>query len=385
MLLNLVKYKKNTITVSSEVAPTSLVAFNTAKNTISWTPANDPDWMNINFYELTSIDYIKLTYTGSCTSMIIEYSLDALNWEVLTDAFSPDDVEKTVEIDYADLGSNVEASFVRIFVAGLTTFVLNSLSIKSDITFQNTEFLSHMITGLYSEVEISLYPWLPSFTRIFLEMLENKETKDLKLFDSDDFSSLAIAKNVVSKLVELTASDVPLDAMIYVWDWDEQISTLDFGILIGTDFDFDGDGLYWEFQYNQLDDDSYVWYNVTDGANTQDDPSLVGKTGIEVQILDADTATEIASKTVTEITGTNIVASSALGVMTITNGIPGLRISITDNDTTVDVSEIMKLTQTLNPLTQVSNTYQHAGSYVPKLLLNYTNYQLEFVKAVTTT
>jgi len=383
MIIDLVTYKKNTITVSAESSPTALVTFNTAKPTVSWTPGSGPAWLKINLYELTNIDSLDLTYTGSCTSMKIEYSIDDISWWTLSDIFSPDDVTKSVEADYSS--DDIDASFVRIYIDGLTTFILTTLNIRSDIEFQNTEFLSHNITGFYSDTEIDNYPWLPSFTRIFLEMLEKKEEKDMKLFLDSDYTSLAIAKGVAGKLVQLTATDVPLDATIYVWDWDEQISTITFTTQLGSDFDIDGTALYFEFQYNQLSDDSYVWYNVTDGGFTQDDPALSGKTGIQVDVVAADTLTELATKTAAELTGTNIVASSSAGVVTITNGVSGMRISFTENDTTADVSQLMMHTQTLNPLTQVSNTYQHAGTYIPKLILNYDNFQLEFIKDVTTT
>jgi hypothetical protein len=87
-----------------------------------------------------------------------------------------------------------------------------------------------------------------------------------------------------------------------------QIEDFNFLALTGTDFDVVGAGL----NINLGDSAGYLWYNVTDGL-TQTDPTGVG-TSVQVNILLADTAASIATKSKTALDAaalTEVLSTSA--------------------------------------------------------------------------
>lgn len=103
----------------------------------------------------------------------------------------------------------------------------------------------------------------------------------------------------------------------------------------GSHFDIAGSAANWTFQaaYGTRNTPVhfYVWYNVTDGTNVQQDPNIYPGNGIEVNILHADTAAEIATKTAAALLayvypGTlwPVVASASVvsAVITITLSVP---------------------------------------------------------------
>lgn len=74
-----------------------------------------------------------------------------------------------------------------------------------------------------------------------------------------------------------------------------EVTNYDFTGLTGASFDVSGAGQSLIFN-SALDATTYrAWFNVTDGANSQSDPSTT-ETGIQVDVLSADDASALASK-----------------------------------------------------------------------------------------
>lgn len=101
--------------------------------------------------------------------------------------------------------------------------------------------------------------------------------------------------------------------------------------------DFNGAGLYWTLASPSTS--YYVWYNVTDGANTQTDPAP-GGTGIQVDVVAADTATQVAVKTaaVIDALGDFSVPVPGTATMTITQANGGTVTDAADVDAGVTPS-----------------------------------------------
>lgn len=74
------------------------------------------------------------------------------------------------------------------------------------------------------------------------------------------------------------------------------------------------------FSLSQPTGDYYVWFNVTDGTETQADPAVLGKVGIEVAVLAADTSAQLASKAQVAINAVTGFTATVLGsTVTVTN------------------------------------------------------------------
>lgn len=85
----------------------------------------------------------------------------------------------------------------------------------------------------------------------------------------------------------------------------------------GSQFTLSGVGKYWRFNSAGDTTQYYVWYNVN-GTNTN--PTLVGLTGIQVNILSGDNATQVATKTQVAISAATVgvtVTTSSADVVTI--------------------------------------------------------------------
>jgi len=76
--------------------------------------------------------------------------------------------------------------------------------------------------------------------------------------------------------------------------------------------------------------DYYVWYDIGDGST---EPTVVGSTGIEVDILSTDTAAQVASKTAAAIDGETGFDASVTGgaILTITNAVAGVATDSADS------------------------------------------------------
>ena len=94
--------------------------------------------------------------------------------------------------------------------------------------------------------------------------------------------------------------------------------------------------------------DYYFWFNVTDGANTQTDPAVASRTGIQVDILDADTDALIAGKVQAAIDALgDFGAAVVTTVVTVTNAATG------DTTDASDVSTGAAITVTTQGVTEV--------------------------------
>lgn len=109
--------------------------------------------------------------------------------------------------------------------------------------------------------------------------------------------------NSLQVLIENASEDVATIPAV------QQVEQIDFAGLTGADFDVDGDGLY-----IGLGEKAYIWLNVSDGSNTQTEPTLTGfDAGAGVTLLSADTADQIAQKIQTFVSGAGFagIASSS--------------------------------------------------------------------------
>ena len=118
-----------------------------------------------------------------------------------------------------------------------------------------------------------------------------------------------------------------------------QVEEFDFVSLLGSNFDtVTGKSI-------QLADGlAYVWYNVTDGANAQADPTGTG-TSIQVDILAADNSVNIAAKTDVAISAALPIAgllapSSASGVLTVNYDTGVITTDGADVDTTAAYNKV---------------------------------------------
>lgn len=106
---------------------------------------------------------------------------------------------------------------------------------------------------------------------------------------------------------------------------------------VGSFFDVTGAAKYWGL-HDGGNAAHYVWYNVTNGSNVQTDPAP-GGTGHQVNILSADTAAQIATKTAAILNPlSQFDATSLLAVVTVTNSTAGVAIDATVNTAHVAIS-----------------------------------------------
>jgi len=88
----------------------------------------------------------------------------------------------------------------------------------------------------------------------------------------------------------------------------------------GTGNDHDVVGAAEHFLFSSESTEYYGWWNVTDGANSQTDPAVASRTGVQIDVLDADTADQKAAKAQAAIDAlTGLTAAVATNVVTVTN------------------------------------------------------------------
>lgn len=121
------------------------------------------------------------------------------------------------------------------------------------------------------------------------------------------------------------------------------------GVAEVTDFDFSGlsgstldvSGTATNILTNAALDatEYYVWFNVTDGANTQTDPLLPGKTGIQVDVLTTDDDAALASKAQAAVDAiSDFSAAVNTTVLTVTNAATGDTTDAVDGAPSVGVT-----------------------------------------------
>lgn len=221
MEIDLIKYKKLTLSVSDELIPTNLSDVHTVHENFNWklSPNAGTDWIKVNFYELMDIRKIKFAWSGTIDDAVIEYSADNINWNDLTASFAPDNAKGEFEYDYATNENNMHVSFLRITVTNPSAFEMTELELRSEIVFSNYRFISHNIYNMYSQAELN--DFLPSITKSLLEMFEGKEKKNLTLFDPTDYSAGSLTKSVITDTLSIQGTSIPIDANLYIWDFDD--------------------------------------------------------------------------------------------------------------------------------------------------------------------
>lgn len=130
--------------------------------------------------------------------------------------------------------------------------------------------------------------------------------------DHDGVNSKAISAAGLSGLNYFTAEWIMIDLVLTA-----QIEDYDFTSNLVSLFDVSGAAQYTDLGGNL----GYFWFNVTDGANTQTDPTGAG-TSVQVNVLLADTPSQIATKVKAAIDAASIVGidttSVATSILTIT-------------------------------------------------------------------
>jgi len=226
MLLDLIKYQKKQIFVSDEITPTGLTDFNVDHSIFRWEPSDGDQWMKINFYESTTFDNISFEWTGDISSVSIKYSYDNINWHTVSDQFTPDNKTKVFDMDYSAANKTKTGVFLKIWFGSCVSFSMHKFSVKTNRVFDNKIFISHINTSLYPKNQLESNPFLPSITRSLLEMYENKNNKDIRLFDSSLWSQVALNSVVTGNTISLSVtSDIPIDADMYIWDFDDSVNS----------------------------------------------------------------------------------------------------------------------------------------------------------------
>lgn len=236
MILDFVSDQKNSITVSGSLGGSSpgLETVHTAKTTLIWaSPDTSFSWIKINIYELESIDNIKLTYTGSLSSMIIERSIDGFNWEILSDTFVPADT--TLDIDYTSQ-TRRDFKFIRMKINSPSTFVLTSWAVfNNDKTYNNERLISQNLWNYWSPLEIENSTALsvstsnrnifPDMHKQIFRMLEGNNDLDLRVFDSSIYTNSSITGIADGDILTFTPNNIPvLTDTLYIWDFDDTTS-----------------------------------------------------------------------------------------------------------------------------------------------------------------
>lgn len=252
---------------------------------------------------------VTVTATSPSASIAISYSGTAVvtvsGSSLVGDSFVSGDFSASTEISEGD--SMIVSSPFSVLNQGTFRVIRRY---NDSVWFENSNAVEEEVTLPYSAVDLgfdattsfkvnatnnSIYMnWNGSGTEPFLE---NAYVGDVITFGNDfdvsnrgDFMVLRSGE----KLQEIT----------------------DFVMPAGSQFSASGAGDY--FLVNSAGDINlyYVWFNV-DGGNT--DPSVLGRVGLEVDILNGDTSTEVASKAATVIAGaTGLTASYSSYILTVT-------------------------------------------------------------------
>lgn len=222
--LNLLANKKNCVTVSSATAGSmaNLQAIHTAKPTFAWgAPTVATAWMKVNFYEQISVTNINLGFTGSCSNITIEWSIDNWNWYVLSPTFTP--ATSYLKILYS---ISQDLIFIRFTIGNPNNFVINILEIFANFEYETRDFISQNSVSFYGPEERNLYPFLPSIAKNILEMFEANSTVNLKLFDPIIFSTATLTNGVIGSTLTLNTTGMPIDSSYqYIYDFNDNGSS----------------------------------------------------------------------------------------------------------------------------------------------------------------
>ncbi len=223
MKFDFVKYKKNIVTVSLKGSGTyseldTLHTGKTTNGTLWGAPNGDYAWIKLNVYELEIVNEIHIQFNGSLSSMLIETSVDGLNWNVLIDSFVP-------ETSILEL-TNFEPSefvFLKMTVNDPVSFTLDSLEVFGDLDYDNKHIISHHYLKQFSLIVIEDEPFWPEWSKLIMQMFEGQENLDLQLFDVDLYSTSNIdVLSQIENVVTLAPHNFTIDSSVtYIWDFDD--------------------------------------------------------------------------------------------------------------------------------------------------------------------
>ncbi len=351
MDINLIKYQKSSVTYSTETISSTLNGVHTVKIPLTWTPSDNItyEWLKINFYHVIEINNILVDYDGDCDSLKLEYSNDNENWNVLTDTWLPE--RKYFEIGYSP---TKELIFLRLQVNNPSSFVLNDIEVYSDVSWENTDIISHNYFALYGLHYREKYPVFPSMMHDRLKMYENYNNIDLSLFNASDYENTAVScAEAPAGSGTLSVSDLTtITDVIYVWDYD---------------------------------DPNEIYASGSDGS-----ASAAGNTLSTDEDLSAFAVNEFSTKYVVITSGIN---EGSYIISANTNASSGNTITITTTFPLLMTSAVWKIQEmtevslAANPniiissdpvVDPVDHIYEKTGTYYPRLMIKAPKYQLEF-------
>ena len=236
MNLDLLRYKKNSVTASPVDVNTSWTGLQTIHQAIDITDRHltsngiwgavdgEAAWIKLNTYEVQDLQQMTISWSGSVTNMKVEISIDNFNWTEITPAFVP--TNDFIDIDYSSEDGHF--IFLRLTVTDPLNFLLLDWEIFGDINYNIDYILSHNYLNMYSKKELEDTPLFPEFTKVAFQMMEGFTSINKQLFDPTIFSSSSITPTINGTLLTLTPNNIPvITDTRYIWDFDEVILEAD--------------------------------------------------------------------------------------------------------------------------------------------------------------
>ena len=353
MLINLIKYKKNQIYTSDAAPDSSLIAFHTAKPTFSWTPDTGTSiWIKVNLYDLHDIEELNLAWSGNTSDITIQYSVDNVDYWDLSPNFVPSG--QSVSLDYATAGTNVDASFIKVIFNNTSGFTLDTFEVKSDESLINGKFISHNIYNIFGESEIEGIPSIkPNIVEE--ETVTFTTTGTLPAGLSSSTTYYVIDRSLDSLQVSTTFQG---DTVI-ITDEGTGVHTVKsdkneiYDVSVNTKFN----RLDMLVKYSIIPSVVQSMLEMYEGEEDRYGSKLFDETLYESWSLSKVNTTGDTWG----LTGNNIPTDAQLYLF-----------DFDDND----------IQQTLNPLNQVTHAYSTPGTYYPRLILKYSNFQLELLDRI---
>lgn len=359
MQLNHIKYQYHNVTYSSETVSSTLNDVYVTQDPLIWTPTSGTtsEWLKVNLYYSTLISRIDITYSGTCSSLKIEGSLDNFNWETISDTFVPGSTE--LSIDYSD--DTYRFIFFKLIVNSPVSFIVEDLDIYSDVIWRNDDIISHNYLRSYGINFRDNYPVLPSLVMDMFKMMENYNNLDSMLFDSTLYSSTAVScSNPTSSSGQLSVSGLTLDSSVqYLWDYDDPL------VIYGEDTNGDTTASTSTMSTDlDLSD-----YSVDEFQNKY----LVITSGSNMGSYQITANTNLSSSNTITISGTFAYTLSNMS----------FKVQDLDEDVLLENPNIIiSADPTINP---DDHEYSVTGTYYPRLLLIGDGYNLEFVTSTSIT
>jgi uncharacterized phage protein gp47/JayE len=224
------------------------------------TAGNVNEIQSLTFTAVPSVGNFSLNFDGQITADIpfnavagdVEAALEALS--NITDVNVTGDFATGFQIEFAGVNANTDVSNLVVET--------NTLDVAIN-EFEQFDFTG--ITGA--------------------------DLDDISQVEELDFT--AVTANDLDTTNQIETFDFTFQSLTgTIMNATQQFEEFDFSGLIGSDFDISG------AKWVQLADDiAYIWYNVTDGLNTQVDPPGGLGLGIQIDVVSGDTDADLAQKT----------------------------------------------------------------------------------------